>query len=147
MRLYRSAVDENGTDGESGNDGLRTSSRYQDEVAHMMRVIIAEIGFDPLIHCVDCDLLPRCNREAPGPNGASYVEWEMDHQNSAALRAVMYDLGATGQLKNFPRARASSGGVLIEGGTNGSRGVLGLRKDVCEYWLSHGFGPEFWWSD
>ena len=44
MRLYRSAVDENGTDGESGNDGLRTSSRYQDEVAHMMRVIIAEIG-------------------------------------------------------------------------------------------------------
>ena len=69
----------------------------------------------------------------------------MDHQNSAALRAVMYDLGATGQLKNFPRA--SFGGVLIEGGTNGSRGVLGLRKDVCEYWLSHGFGPEFWWSD
>eukprot|EP01043_Picozoa_sp_COSAG02_P025296 COSAG02_NODE_1415_length_12734_cov_9.846775_1_plen_609_part_00 len=93
----------------------------------------------------ECNPLPRCNREAPGPNGASYVEREVDHQNSAALRAVMYELGATGQLKNFPRA--SEGGVLIEGGTNGSRGVRGLRKNVCEYWLSHGFGPEFWWSD
>ena len=89
--------------------------------------------------------MPRCNREAPGPNGASYIERELDKQNTAALRAVIYELGATGQLKNFPRA--SEGGILIEGGMNGSRGVSELRKNVCAYWLSHGFGPEFWWSD
>ncbi len=86
-----------------------------------------------------CDpLSARCNREAPGPKGASYIERESDRQNGVALRAVMYGLGATGRLASFPRA--SEGGILIEGGTNGSRGVPGLRKIECAYWSSHNLG-------
>lgn len=91
-----------------------------------------------------CDPMPRCNREIPG--GAGFAERPADIENTAALRAVMYELAATGRLDRYPRA--SVGGLLIGGGgPNGTRGVVGLRREVCEYWLGHGFGPEFWWSD
>ena len=61
------------------------------------------------------------------------------------MRAVFYELAETGSLSQYPRA--TEGGLVIEGGARGARGVAGLRGDVCAYWRKHGFGPEFWWSD
>ena len=81
-----------------------------------------------------------------------FVERDADRAETRTLREAFLELAATGAISRAAGwAAVDSGGrgtfTGVDVGNWNATPVVGMRKEVCEYYEQHGFGPDFWWAD